>query len=211
MGTPTPFRARYGIQSRVEQYADAATITLNADTTDIAIVLSLSQTTEIANPTGAPFDGQLLQIRITSSASRALSFGAAYSTASSLSLPLATTGGGVEDYIGFRYSSNAASWVLIATTIGASVANVWRQFSQNIATKPRTSGRFAVTTTGLIAGRQILVNQATGTGFNADDIDDIEWDGIVANGIATSGTQFTCYWSAPAPVSGSKNFNYLQV
>lgn len=119
MGTPTPFRARYGIQSRVEQYADAATITLNADTTDIAIVLSLSQTTEIANPTASnPFDGQLLQLRITSSVSRSISFGTAYEAASSLTLPLATTGGGAEDWITFRW--NGTKWKLVATTIGVS-------------------------------------------------------------------------------------------
>jgi hypothetical protein len=84
----------------------------------------------------------------------------------------------------------------------------WRQFTQNLSTKPRSSGSFTVTTTGLTATRAIIVMQAPGTGGN---VDDIEWDGIVANGIAISATQFTCYWSAPAPVSGSKNFNFLQV
>jgi hypothetical protein len=104
---------------RIVTLTDASTVTPNADTTDIGILTSLSQTTSFANPSGTPTNGQLLQIRITSSTSRSISFGTAYTTASSLSLATATTGGGVEDYIGFRYSSNASKWVLIGTTIGS--------------------------------------------------------------------------------------------
>lgn len=102
--------------------------------------------------------------------------------------------------------SNGTIWEDVGS--GSGSANVWRQFTQNVATNPQTSGSFTVTTTGLTTSSPVVVMQATGTGGNADDI---EWDGIVANGIATSSTQFTCYWSAPHPVSGSKNFNYLQV
>lgn len=120
MAIKTPFQARYGIQSRVVQYTDTTPITPNADTTDIAIVLSLSQTTVIANPTvTSPFDGQLLQLRITSASSQSISFGTAYQVASALAFPTATTGGSSEDYIGFRYNANDSKWDLIACTIGA--------------------------------------------------------------------------------------------
>lgn len=103
--------------SRVVSLIDAAVITPNANTTDIGI-LTLSQSTTFANPTGTPTDGQLLQIRITSSTSRSISFGTAYEAASSLTLPLATTGGGAEDWIAFRW--NGTKWKLVATTIGVS-------------------------------------------------------------------------------------------
>lgn len=108
-----------GVIPRVVSLTDAATVTPNADTTDIGVLASLSQTTTFANPSGTPVNGQLLQIRITSSASRAISFGTAYQAASSLSLPTATTGSNAEDYIGFRYNSLDSKWDLIATTIGA--------------------------------------------------------------------------------------------
>ena len=193
---------------KVVALTDGATININADTVDIGFLTSLSQTSTFANPTGSPTNGQLLQIRITSSASRAISFGTAYQAASSLSLPTTTTGGSVEDYIGFRYSSNQSKWVMIATTIGAGIANTWRQISQNLGTKPKRSGNFTISTTGLTTGRQILIQMATGTGSNADDL---EWDAIAANGIATSSTQFTCYWNCSTFVSGTKTFNYLQV
>ncbi len=109
-----------GVLLRVVTLTDAATVTLNADTTDIGVLTSLSQTTTFANPTGTPTNGQLLQIRITSSTSRSISFGTAYQAASSLTLPTATTGSNAEDYIGFRYNSTDSKWDLIATTIGIS-------------------------------------------------------------------------------------------
>lgn len=108
-----------GVLPRVVTLTDAATVTPNADTTDIGILTSLSQTTVFANPTGTPTNGQLLQIRITSSASRAISFGTAYQASSSLILPSATTGSNAEDYIAFRYNSIDSKWDLVGTTIGA--------------------------------------------------------------------------------------------
>jgi hypothetical protein len=108
-----------GASLRVVTLTDAATVTPNADTTDIGTLASLSQTTTFANPTGTPTNGQLLQIRITSSTSRTISFGTAYQAASTLSLPSATTGSSAEDYIGFRYNSTDSKWDLIGTTIGS--------------------------------------------------------------------------------------------
>ena len=123
MGIDTPFRARFGIQARVVTYADTATITPNANTSDICIVTALSQAVLFANPIATnPYDGQLLQIRITSLISRPISFGTAYQAASSLGLPFATTGGSKEDYIAFRYNSADIKYDLIGTTIGATVS-----------------------------------------------------------------------------------------
>lgn len=105
---------------RVVTLTDAATVTPNADTTDLGVLTSLSQSTTFANPTGTPTNGQLLQLRITSSASQAIAFGTAYQSASSLSLPTATTGSNAEDYLAFRWNSTDSKWDLIGTTIGAS-------------------------------------------------------------------------------------------
>ena len=122
-----------GVIPRVVSLTDAATVTPNTDTTDIGILTSLSQTTTFANPSGTPTNGQLLQIRITSSTSRAISFGTAYQAASSLSLPTATTGSSAEDYIGFRYNSLDSKWDLIGTTIGAYPTNTGLSFAQTVA------------------------------------------------------------------------------
>ena len=123
MGIDTPFRARFGIQARVVTYADTATITPNANTSDICVVTALSQASAIANPVvTTPYDGQLLQLRITSIVSRAISFGTAYQSASSLGLPSNSTGGSKEDYIAFRYNLTDLKWDFIGTTIGATVS-----------------------------------------------------------------------------------------
>jgi len=108
-----------GSSFRVVTLTDAATVTPNADTTDLGILTSLSQITTFANPTGTPTNGQLLQIRITSSAIRAISFGSAYQGASTLVLPSATTGSNAEDYIAFRWNSTDSKWDMIGTSIGA--------------------------------------------------------------------------------------------
>ena len=108
-----------GIYLRVFELTSTSNLTaINANKADI-FKLSLSENTTFENPTGNLIDGQLLQIRITSSTSRAIAFGTAYQTASSLALPTATTGGGAEDYIAFRWNSTDSKWDLIGTTIGA--------------------------------------------------------------------------------------------
>jgi|GEM_PF-5045835 len=117
MAGATPFRARFGIQSRVVAYADSATITPNANTSDICVLTSLSQTSVIANPiTTNPYDGQWLLIRISSAVSRVISFGTLYQS-TARSLPTATTGSGIEDYIEFKYNSLDAKWDLVNTSI----------------------------------------------------------------------------------------------
>jgi len=98
---------------------DAAVVTPNSNTTDLGTLATLSQGVTFAAPTGTPSDGQLLQLRIISTTSRAISFGSDYQAASALILPSATTGGGATDYIAFRWNATSARWDFIATTIGA--------------------------------------------------------------------------------------------
>jgi hypothetical protein len=93
-------------------------IAVNADTTDIATI-TLTENTTFSNPTGTPFDGQLLLYRIVSASSFAIAFGTNFEPASSLSYPLATTGGNKLDEIAARWSATRSKWIYDATTIGA--------------------------------------------------------------------------------------------
>lgn len=106
------------ISPRVVALTDAATVTPNIDTTDIGVLTSLSQDSIIANPTGTPVTGQGLILRITSTTSRALTFGSGYAASTTLTLPAATTGSSTEDYLGFRYNTTSSKWVIVASTIG---------------------------------------------------------------------------------------------
>ena len=91
---------------------------INSDDGDF-FTITLSEDTTFQNPTGTPSNIQLLQIRITSSTSRAIAFGIDYQAASGLALPTATTGGGAEDYIAFRWNSTDSKWDMVGITIGA--------------------------------------------------------------------------------------------
>ena len=119
-----PTTLNFNQQNKVVTLTDAATITLNCDTTNLGVLLSLSQTTVFANPTGTPKNGQLLQLRITSILSQAISFGTAYQGASFFALPQFTTGGSKEDYIALRYNATDAKYDLIGTTIGAIISGI---------------------------------------------------------------------------------------
>jgi len=119
MGTQTPFRARFGIAPRITTLTSSSNLTAcNADTTDIATI-TLTENTTFSNPTGTPFDGQLLLYRIVSASSFAIAFGTNFEPASSLSYPLATTGGNKLDEIAARWSATRSKWIYDATTIGA--------------------------------------------------------------------------------------------
>jgi hypothetical protein len=157
MGTQTPFRARFGIESRVVTLSSSSNLTaVNSDTTDIGII-TLSENTTFQNPIGSPTNGQLLQIRITSASSQAISFGTDYQAASGLALPSATTGGGAEDYIAFRWNATDSKWDMIGTTIGQLAA-----VADGSITAPKLSG--AQTGSAPIFGVRAWVNfNGTGT------------------------------------------------
>ena len=119
-----PTTLNFNQQNKVVTLTDATTVTPNSDTTDLGVLLSLSQSTTFANPIGTPKNGQLLQLRITSILSQPISFGTAFQGASSLALPQFTTGGSKEDYVAFRYNSLDAKYDLIGTTIGALISGI---------------------------------------------------------------------------------------
>lgn len=135
--------------TRVVTYIDAATVTLNADTTDLGVLLTLSQTTNFANPTGTPYHGQLLQLRIKSTNSRTITFGAKYRGISGRPLPGATSGNSLTDLYEFLYNATDDMWELITR-------------SPNIAKYYSASGQ-----SGLTVGGTSLVDW-TATAFDTD-------------------------------------------
>lgn len=109
------------LPKRVVTLTDAATVTLNADTTDLGLLLTLSQATLLANPTGTVLDGQMLELRITSSTSRALTYGSQFRGGTALALPPSTTGGGATDYIGLQWRAANSTWDILAYTSSVAV------------------------------------------------------------------------------------------
>ena len=103
---------------RVVELTDGATVTPNSNTTDIGLLLTLSQNSTIANPTGSPVSGQKLMIRIKSSSSRTLTWGSQYRGSTDLSLPTATTGSSLTDYLGFQWNAQDSKWDLLALNAG---------------------------------------------------------------------------------------------
>jgi hypothetical protein len=103
------------ITKRVVTLTDAATVTLNADTTDIGILTSVSQATNFANPSGTPTDGQDIQVRWKSAASQTITWGAQF-RGGTLALPSATTGSAKTDYLGFRWNAADSKWDFIASS-----------------------------------------------------------------------------------------------
>ena len=117
-GPTGPTGAMYG--SRVVSYADATSITINADTTDMAIMANTQAagTFTLNAPTGTLVDGQKLMFRMTSTNIQTFSWNAVFRDSTDLSLPTASSGSDKEDYMGFIYDSTTAKWDLIAKMFG---------------------------------------------------------------------------------------------
>ena len=101
----------------VETLTDAATVTPNSARGG-GKLLTLSQSTTIANPTGSPWPFQHYILRITSSSSQSLAWGLQFRGSTGLPLPAATTGSGKTDYFGFQWDTDSSTWDLIALSQG---------------------------------------------------------------------------------------------
>lgn len=108
------------INPRLVQQTDGAAVTVNGDITDTAPLLTLSQDTTIADPTGTPVDGQKLIYRIKSSTARTLTWGSSFSGNAGGVLPTTTSGGNVTDYYGFAWNSAEGKWEFVAASAGTS-------------------------------------------------------------------------------------------
>jgi hypothetical protein len=110
------------IQSRVVSTATAASITINADTTDVATMenTEIAGTFTINAPSGTPTNSQKLIFRLSSTAAQTFSWNAIFQGSTDLVLPTVSSGGGNYDYMGFMYNSVNSKWQLVASNFGFS-------------------------------------------------------------------------------------------
>lgn len=108
------------IQPRVVTIADATSVTMNGDTTDIASQTNTQAagTLTINAPTGTPFDGQKLLFRLKSTNVQTFSWNAIFAGGTIISLPTSSTGSSKYDYMAFMYSSGASKWQMVGSAFG---------------------------------------------------------------------------------------------
>jgi hypothetical protein len=108
------------IQSRVVVITDATSITINADTTDIATQANTQTagTLTVNAPTGTLFNGQKLILRLRSTNVQTFSFNAVFAGSTDVALPTSSSGSSKYDYMGFMYNSTSSTWQIIAKNFG---------------------------------------------------------------------------------------------
>jgi predicted secreted protein len=109
-----------GVVSRVVSIADATSVTINADTTDLATQTNtqVTGTLTINAPTGTLANGQKFTFRLQSSNVQTFSWNVVFSGSTDLSLPTTSSGSSKYDYMGFIYNSTAIKWQLLAKNFG---------------------------------------------------------------------------------------------
>ena len=109
-----------GIAPRVVSITDATSITLSADTTDVATQINtqVAGTLTINAPTGTVSNGEKIMLRIKSTNVQTFSWNAIFAGSTDAALPTTTSGAGKTDYLGFQYDSTATKWHMIAKNFG---------------------------------------------------------------------------------------------
>jgi hypothetical protein len=105
---------------RVVSIADGTSITINADTTDMATQANTQAagTLTVNAPTGTPVNGEKLVLRLQSTNVQTFSCNAIFAGSTYLALPTASSGSSKYDYVGFIYNSTASKWQLLAKVFG---------------------------------------------------------------------------------------------
>lgn len=118
--TDTQTLTNKNIQSRVVVIADGTSITVNADTTDLATQVNTQTagTLTINAPTGTIVNGQKFILRINSTNVQTFAWNSVFQGSADIALPTATSGSGLYDYVGFIYNGTAAKWQMIAKVFG---------------------------------------------------------------------------------------------
>ena len=94
--------------------ASTATLTIDTDVNDFAVITAQSEALTIGAPTGTPVEGQKLIIRIKDDGSaRAITFNAIF-RAIGITLPTTTVSSKIT-YLGLVYNSTDTKWDVIAT------------------------------------------------------------------------------------------------
>jgi hypothetical protein len=105
---------------RTTVLADGRTITVNVNTTDLAVQTNTqsSGTLTVAAPTGTPVNGQKFILRLQCSSGQVFSWNAVFAGSTDLALPTSTTGASKYDYVGFIYNTPVGKWQLLAKVFG---------------------------------------------------------------------------------------------
>jgi YD repeat-containing protein len=108
------------IQARVVALDNSASITINGNTTDIATQANtqIAGNLEINAPTGTPFNGQKLMLRLLCTNVQTFVWNAIFQGSADSALPTTSSGASKYDYIGFIYNSTAAKWQMVAKNFG---------------------------------------------------------------------------------------------
>jgi hypothetical protein len=114
------FGTLQGLNPRVVTIADGTSITMDADTTDLATQTNtqVAGTLTLNAPTGTPVNGQKLILRVQCTNVQTLSYNAIFAGSTDIPLPTATSGSSRYDYLGFMYNTAAVKWQLIARAFG---------------------------------------------------------------------------------------------
>ena len=109
-----------GIVTRVVSIADGTSVTINADTTDLATQTNtqVTGTLTINAPTGTLANGQKIMLRLQSSNVQTFSWNAVFAGSTDLSLPTVSSGSSKYDYVGFIYNTTATKWQILAKNFG---------------------------------------------------------------------------------------------
>lgn len=93
----------------LQTLTDAATVTVNVDTTKVGLLLSVSQTTTFANPShaGTVPTGKSFILMVTSASPQNIFWGSEFLGTTPFPLPSVTTGGGKIDMWGYIKHSTA--------------------------------------------------------------------------------------------------------
>jgi hypothetical protein len=104
---------------RVVVIADATSITMDADTTDMATQANTQAvgTLTVNAPTGTPVNGQKLMLRLRSTNVQTFSWNAIFQGGTT-PLPTTSSGSSKYDYYGFIYNGTATKWQIVGTASG---------------------------------------------------------------------------------------------
>ena len=112
-GNKKSIKRKAVINPIVSSTASTATLTIDADSTDFAVITAQAEGLTIAAPTGTPVQGQKLIIRLKDDGSaRSIAFNAIF-TAIGVTLPTTTTVS-KKLYIGCIYNDTDSKWDVIA-------------------------------------------------------------------------------------------------
>jgi len=103
---------------RAGSVTDIGSLIVNSTLYDQFAITALSQALRIVNPTGTPFDGQRLTIRIKSAAVQTITYDTAFRGSTDLPLTATTTGNAKTDYIAFVWNTADSTWDYIARNAG---------------------------------------------------------------------------------------------